>query len=54
MTSLNLGPHHDHDHDHHSAHQHTDKDHRSLKVQKRSSTEHHMEHEGNSSWDQVR
>lgn len=63
MARLNIGPSHVHDHendhnhedDHqHRSHDHTDHDHTGLRLKKRSSPEHHMEREGNSSWDQVR
>lgn len=57
MARLNIGPSHGHDHEdnhQHRAHDHTHHDHTGLRLKKRSSPEHHMEREGNSSWDQVR
>lgn len=58
MARLNIGPSHGHDHEndhnHEDDHQHRAHDHTGLRLKKRSSPEHHMEREGNSSWDQVR
>lgn len=60
MRTLNLGPdehedehgHHEDGHGHHED-EHADHDHSGLRRRKRSSHEHHVGHEGNTTWDQV-
>lgn len=52
MRSLNIGPEEEDEHDHHMD-EHADHDHSGLRLRKRSSHEHHMGHERNTTWDQV-
>ncbi|XP_018526260.1 zinc transporter ZIP4 [Lates calcarifer] len=57
MRSLNIGPddekEHEHEHEHeHQEDEHADHDHSVARRRKRSSHEHHVGHEGNTTWDQ--